>query len=302
MWVRDKLKLKPLLVCCAYPPEQVTEVGAKNLSNLIDLGFDVIITSPSPRFWKKMLLEGFYQGNYLRGPELALFSSLPQIAIKYKIKLIFWGENPSKIWNDSKAKSLKEYDGNILRNSNTLKNCDYLWMKKLSKDKSKIIPYIYPSVEQFKKNNIQIVFLEWFWSDWSLTNNAKYSTLNGLFLREESSIKSGDLYGIMALDDIWVSINQMIKYYKFGIGRATDYCNFAIRDGQLSRAEAIKIVKKYDGRCDKDYINSFCSYTGISKKKFWNTISRFVNKKLFQKNKNNKFPIFKPIFKVGRNS
>ena len=35
-------------------------------------------------------------------------------------------------------------------------------MKKLSKDKSKIIPYIYPSVEQFKKNNIQIVFLEWF--------------------------------------------------------------------------------------------------------------------------------------------
>ena len=302
LWVRDKLKLKPLLVCCAYPPEQVTEVGAKNLSNLIDLGFDVIITSPSPRFWKKMLLEGFYQGNYLRGPELALFSSLPQIAIKYKIKLIFWGENPSKIWNDSKAKSLKEYDGNILRNSNTLKNCDYLWMKKLLKDKSKIIPYIYPSVEQFKKNNIQIVFLEWFWSDWSLTNNAKYSTLNGLFLREESSIKSGDLYGIMALDDIWVSINQMIKYYKFGIGRATDYCNFAIRDGQLSRAEAIKIVKKYDGRCDKDYINSFCSYTGISKKKFWNTISRFVNKKLFQKNKNNKFPIFKPIFKVGQNS
>ena len=55
LWVRDKLKLKPLLVLCAYPPEQVTEVGAKNLSNLIDLGFDVIITSPSPRFWKKML-------------------------------------------------------------------------------------------------------------------------------------------------------------------------------------------------------------------------------------------------------
>ena len=100
---------------------------------------------------EKNAFRGFLSRKLLKSPELALFSSLPQIAIKYKIKLIFWGENPSKIWNDSKAKSLKEYDGNILRNSNTLKNCDYLWMKKLSKDKSKIIPYIYPSVEQFKK-------------------------------------------------------------------------------------------------------------------------------------------------------
>ena len=35
IWVRDKLKLKPLLVCCTYPPEQITELGASNLSNLI---------------------------------------------------------------------------------------------------------------------------------------------------------------------------------------------------------------------------------------------------------------------------
>ena len=27
IWVRDKLGLNPLLVCLAYPPEQVTELG-----------------------------------------------------------------------------------------------------------------------------------------------------------------------------------------------------------------------------------------------------------------------------------
>ena len=41
IWVRDKLGLNPLLICLAYPPEQVTEVGANNISNLINLGFDV---------------------------------------------------------------------------------------------------------------------------------------------------------------------------------------------------------------------------------------------------------------------
>ena len=35
--VRDKLGLNPLLVCLTYPPEQVSERGVDNLSNLIDL-------------------------------------------------------------------------------------------------------------------------------------------------------------------------------------------------------------------------------------------------------------------------
>ena len=34
LWVRDKLGLNPLLVCLSYPPEQVTERGVNNLSNL----------------------------------------------------------------------------------------------------------------------------------------------------------------------------------------------------------------------------------------------------------------------------
>ena len=37
LWIREKLKLKPLLVCCTYPPEQLTELGAENLSNLIKI-------------------------------------------------------------------------------------------------------------------------------------------------------------------------------------------------------------------------------------------------------------------------
>ena len=41
LFIREKLKMRPLLVCCTYPPEQLTDLGAKNLSNLIKLGFDL---------------------------------------------------------------------------------------------------------------------------------------------------------------------------------------------------------------------------------------------------------------------
>ena len=103
----------------------------------------------------------------------------------------------------------------------------------------------------------------------------------------------------MALDDDFVIINQMIKYYKFGIGRVTDYLNFEIRFGNISRKEAIRIAEKYDGRCSKKYIKNFCKYIDISEKTFWKTVKRFINKKLFKFNNDLKNPKIHRKFKVG---
>lgn len=154
LWLKEKLNVKPLLVCCTYPPEQITETGVLNLSNLINKGFDVIVSAPSPFTWKQILKKGFFEGNYNRGPEIALYSSLPQIAIKYKINLIFWGEGggTSKVFDKKINSEENKYDGNNLRYSNTLKNCDLKWIGNHIK-KNKLIPYIYPSVNEFKKKN-----------------------------------------------------------------------------------------------------------------------------------------------------
>ena len=54
LWVRDKLGLKPLLVCLTYPPEQLTERGADNISNLIELGFDVVISTSTAVFCSQL--------------------------------------------------------------------------------------------------------------------------------------------------------------------------------------------------------------------------------------------------------
>ena len=59
LWVRDKLGLNPLLVCLTYPPEQVSERGVDNLSNLIELGFDVHVLSPAPETWRKLMAAAF---------------------------------------------------------------------------------------------------------------------------------------------------------------------------------------------------------------------------------------------------
>ena len=39
-FVKDVLKMNPLLVCLSYPPEQVSQRGVDNVSNMIKHGFD----------------------------------------------------------------------------------------------------------------------------------------------------------------------------------------------------------------------------------------------------------------------
>lgn len=281
LWVRDNLGLKPLLVCLSFPPQQVAERGANNISNLINLGFDVVFSSPAPETWRKLMRESFFKfTNWARSTELALFSAVPQIAIKYNIPLIFWGENPALQVGDLKTQGRNGYDGNSLRFSNTLAS-GHTWMIENGFPANGVLPFVYPSVDQFTAANIQIIFLGWFLGDWSLINNGAYASANGLHIRDEDMSLTGDLYGNSNLDEDWHLMNQMIKYYKFGFGKVTECVNEELRTGTMSRSEAINIVEEFDGACSDEYIESFCFYIDISIEQFWAQVHSSVNRDLF---------------------
>jgi len=297
LWVRDKLKLKPLLVCLTYPPEQVTERGVNNISNLINLGFDVVISAPAPVTWRNLMRASFEKfTNWAKSTELALFSSVPQVAIHYGIPLILWGENPGLQLGDLKTLGRYGYDGNNLRNMNTLSGGALDWMKEIGFNLKDLTPYHYPSLEEFEKNKLQIIYLGWFLGDWSLINNGMYAATYGLEVREDTVINTGDLHGITSLDEDWVTLNQMIKFYKFGFGRVTDYVNEEIRLGRISRLEAIELVEHYDDACGNNYIEDFSKYIGITVKQFWLKVHASVNRELFNIDSNGRIT---RRFKVG---
>lgn len=283
LWVRDKLHLRPLLACLSYPPQQVTQRGVDNISNLIDLGFDVVISAPAPGTWQRLMRESFDRfTNWARSTEMALFSSVPQIAIRYGIPLILWGENPGLQLGDLKTLGRTGYDGNNLRFMNTLSGGAADWMVESGAATFReLIPYQYPSPEEFDHHGLQIVYLGWFLGDWSLANNAMYSITDGLQIREDTVANTGDLMGVTSLDEDWVTLNQMIKYYKFGFGRVTDYVNEEIRLGRMTRDHGIELVEKYDDACADYYIESFCEFIGISVEQFWTQVYASTNKDLF---------------------
>ena len=296
LWVREKLGLRPLLVCLTYPPQQVTERGVDNLSNLIELGFDVHTLAPAPETWRKLMKAAFSRfTNWAKSTELALFSAVPQLAIKYNIPLVLWGENPGLQLGDLGTLGKTGYDGNNLRNMNTLSGGGIDWLIEEGFDLKDIIPYKYPDPKEFEDAGIQIVYLGWFLSDWSLINNSLYSTAYGLKIRDDKPENTGDPFGVTSLDEDWVTLNQMIKYYKFGFGRTTDYVNEEIRMNRMTREEGIKIVEQYDGCCNESYINEFCNFINISISQFWEQVYKGLNADLFHRDNNN----ISPKFKVG---
>ncbi len=297
LFIRDKLKMKPLLVSLTHPPQTVTEIGVENLSNLINHGFDIIVSGPSPITWKKLMREGFLKYcNYRKSTEYALYTSVPQIAIRFNIPLIFWGENPGLQLGDMKTTKKRGWDGNNLRNMNTLGGGDAKWIKKIRPKLKNIFPYLYPDHDEFKKSKIQIVYLGWFWKDWSMVENGLLGCSEGLKIRNLGPKDTGDLSYVQSLEEDWVHLNQMIKYYKYGFGRATDYANDQIRAKKISKLKAIELVKKYDGKCNEKFVSSFCKFINISEKTFWNNVYRHTNRNLF-KIKNKKII---PKFVVGK--
>ena len=284
-WVRDRLGLKPLLICGAYPPKQMTNIGADNLSNLIEMGFDLMVVTPAPQTASQLALASFRQfGNVSKSSEMSLFATVPKLAVDLGVNMIFWGENPALQVGDSAVEGIDEFDGNSLRNLNTLTEGGIEWIDEYLNDNKKYLQnhYIYPSHIEFEKAKIDIFYLGPAWDDWSNDSNSIYASLQGLTLRPNEEDKTGDITNASMIDEEFTNINMMLKYYKFGIGRTTDDASERIRRGEITRDEGIKIADMYDGVCDDYIIQNFCNYVGVDIREFWDIANKWINLNLFE--------------------
>lgn len=297
LWVREKLGLRPLLVCVAYPPRQVSRVGVRNLSNLTSLGFDVRVLAPAPVNSRLLLRESFLRfGNWAIPTEAALFAGVPQVAIKVRIPLVLWGENVALQVGDLGALGRDIWDGNNLRNMNTLRGGNIDWMLEVVHDSIALSMYQYPSARDLERAGVQTIFLGPAWSDWSTDMNSRYALTHGLAFKDFDRELDDDPAGTAAVDEDFVTVNQLIKYYKFGFARGTEYANLEIRSGAMSRDEAIDLVTRHDGQCSDELIAKFCAYIQISCDQFWRSVRNFTNIDLFSLDGAKP----QPRFEVGR--
>jgi N-acetyl sugar amidotransferase len=282
LWVREKLGMTPLLVSVAYPPRQISRNGVDNLSNLVRLGFDVLMLGPAPRLSRRLVREAFLRFcNWCKATEMALFAGVPRIALDRKIPLIFWGENPALQVGDIGTLGDSIWDGNNLVNSNTLAGGDLGWFAEVAGGEKELLFYEFPDRAKLRKHKINTVFLGPAWKDWSAESNSRVALTHGLKFRGGKPEDTGDIQGTNMVDEDWTIVNFLLKFYKLGFSRGTEYANALIRDRIITREEAIEFAEKYDEACAPGYIESFCRYIELSENEFWENVRKFSNPKLF---------------------
>lgn len=282
MWVREKLGLSPLLVSVAYPPRQITHVGADNLSNLINLGFDAVVLGPAPRLSRDLVREAFLRfANWCKATEMALFSGVQQVAIDRGIRLILWGENPALQVGDMGMLGESIWDGGNLVNSNTLAGGDLGWFREIAQNDRRLAPYRFPARDALRRAGVQTMFLGPAWEDWSVEMNSRVAVAHGLRIREDDPANTGDPLSTSMVDEDWTIVNNLLKFYKLGFSRGTEQANLLIRAGKITREEGRVIAETYDEACGDAYIASFCRYIGIAETEFWAVVRKFAHPQLF---------------------
>jgi N-acetyl sugar amidotransferase len=252
LYARDKLGLNVLLVSTRYPPEKVTNVGSRNINNLVNLGFDIVTITPNPELFKKLMKKSFYEyGNIYKASESILYASAHRIALQYKIPLILLGENGSLVYGDKASHN----DGGMaknIRNANTISDGMAIFIDdKLDIKESDLEAFEIP---YYSDEDLKVVYIGYYIKDFSQITNAFYAMTYGLDYIHEPLDRLGTIYNFGQTDTDFMPMNQLIKFYKFGFGKASEDLSELIKVGIMSRETAIELAKKLDGRCDEKYI------------------------------------------------
>lgn len=283
VYAKEKLGLNPLLINCM--PDEITEIGRKNINNLNNLGFDIISIRPNPIVAKKLARKSFFErGNIIAASEYCLWASSYIMAVKFNIPLIIQGENAALTLGAAKN---QEATGNAfsVMQLETIRGASVDSFVDLSNNITEKDLFLYkiPTVEEMQEKGIRAIFLQYYTREWSQVGNADFAVARGLTGR------SGDLHDLgryrryTALDCDLQIPNQMIKYLKFGFGYATDEICYDIREGRFTREDGKWYVNEYDGLCGQQYIDAACKYLSITEAEFWEVVDKYVNRDLFEK-------------------
>jgi hypothetical protein len=83
------------------------------------------------------------------------------------------------------------------------------------------------------------------------------------------------------LDDRYENgVHDLLKFIKFGYGRASDHASKDIRTGYMTRAQGIEMVRKYDHVVSNDLYH-WLDYVGLSLDEFWVTADGFRDSRVW---------------------
>lgn len=280
--------LNPVLVTATTC--HLSKLGRKNIDNLKKIGFKTFEITPNHKTRAKLNRICLEEIGDISWPEhISIFTFPINFALKNKIPLILYGENPQIEYGGPEEqlknqildrKWLEEFGGLL-----GLRISDFIENHEIFENEMKI--YKYPSEKKLNDFKIESIFLGFF-EPWDNFRNIDIAKKNGFEVFD--SMVENSYLSSEKLDNYQHGIHDYFKYLKYGFGRATDQLSLLIRRKKITRDEAIKLVKECEGKFPNSYLGKplkeILDHIGISIEKFNLICEKFTNKKIFKCDQN----------------
>lgn len=284
--LKYKYGMHPLTV--TWPPILYTEYGLKNFRNWIEIGgFDNITFKQNGRVMRlltRLSIENLlhpFQTFILGQKNLA-----PKIAAKYRVPLIFYGENEA------------EYGNPIADNSTSLRNKSYYalknledvylggvsiteLMKKYNLSLADLMAFLPEDYKEIEKSKIEVHYLGYY-IKWTPQESYYYAVEHTNFQARPFRTQ-GSYSKYNSIDDKIDDLHYYTTFIKFGLGRASYDASQEIRNKHLTREEGLALVKRFDGEFPDKYFNEVMGYLDIKPENFFRLCDRFRSGHLWAK-------------------
>ena len=272
--------LKVLAVTWRSPGR--TTLGQQNLDNLIGLGVDHIDVSISPRVERRFTYKALAQTGSTAVPmHLALYATPLRLAVALDVPLVVWGESPyMEYGGDPGDSELNKLSHAWLRRHGILQGTsavDWIDDELSARD---LAPYMLPPEAAFADREIESIFLGYY-LPWDPVETLAVARRHG-FQARPAGAKVG-YYDFADIDCDFISVHHWFKWLKFGFTRLFDNLALEIRNGRLSRAQAIDIIRATGDQRPAADIDRLCRFLAISLEHFQEIEERFRNREIWSR-------------------
>lgn len=288
--LKHRYKMNPLTV--TWAPHIYTEIGFQNLHEMIRVGdlANVLATPPGLTHRKLTKLSFEILGDPFQPFIYGQYNFPLKAAVQYNIPLIMYGENGEveyggdmknafKPTRDYKGDQAKHYFSNLLPE-------DFI---KYGLKKEDLLTYMPPADAELEKIGAEIHFYGYY-KKWVPQENFYYCVENTGF--KPNPVRSEGTYSKYAsLDDKLDGFHYYLSYIKFGIGRCTSDAAHEIRDGHITRDEAVALVRKFDGEFPERNFKTFLEYCDITEDFFYDVIDSWRSDHIWDKDENGQWKL-----------
>jgi len=268
-----KCNLKPLVVLFDHGFLRPT-VRANNERTIKKLGVDFLHFRPNWQIVKKLMFESFKRkGDFCWHCHTGIFCYPMQLAVKFNIPLVIWGEPSSEYTSYYGYDEPEEVDE---RRFNRVTNLginveDMIGFLDDSVTERDLKPFTYPKLRDLKAIKYRSICLGSF-IPWDVRNQVKIVNEDlGWIGDKVEGVPPG--YEYEKIECQMQGMRDYLKFIKRGWGRPTHLASLDIRNKRMTREEGMRLVKEYEGYTPASR-NIFLDILDLTEEEFFEIIKK----------------------------